>query len=80
MQVIAEISLYPLNRDYDAPILEFIDRLKEHSVLEISTGETSTLVRGPYDVVWKALGDECQKTLEGEDRAVFVMKLLNMNQ
>ncbi len=28
MQVVAEISMYPLSEDYDTPILQFIGRLQ----------------------------------------------------
>lgn len=77
MQVILELSLYPLTRDYDRSILDFIDRLRAHSDLDISTGETATVVRGTYDNVFAMLEKECRDLLDGNDRVALVMKLLN---
>ena len=77
MYCLTEITLYPLDKDYETPILDFISRLNAHPGLEISTGETSTVMRGDYDLVMKTLAHEMKVSLEGTTRMSFVLKVLN---
>jgi uncharacterized protein YqgV (UPF0045/DUF77 family) len=76
MHVAVDISLYPLNGHYVPPIKDFIARLNAQPGITVVTNAMSTQVRGEYDVVMAALNAEMRKTLEGPDRAVFVMKVL----
>jgi len=76
MQVAVDISLYPLNGHYVPPIKDFIVRLNAQPGITVVTNPMSTQVRGDYDVVMAALNAEMRNTLEGPDRAVFVMKVL----
>jgi len=76
MQISVEISLYPLNGEYIPPIQDFIDRLNAQPGLAVVTNAMSTQVRGEYARVFEALTAEMRRTLEGPDRAVFVMKVL----
>jgi len=76
MQVAVDISLYPLNGHYVPPIKDFIVRLNARPGITVVTNPMSTQVRGDYDVVMAALNAEMRNTLEGPDRAVFVMKVL----
>ena len=78
MYTIVEITKYPLTPDYEAPILEFIKRLKQHEELDITVGETSTVVRGHYDKVMRALTDEMRVSLGGKVRTSFALKVLNV--
>jgi uncharacterized protein YqgV (UPF0045/DUF77 family) len=77
MQVLAEISMYPLSREYDAPILEFIRRLQSHEDIDVTPGDTSTVIRGEYEVVMDILKSEVRTALNGSYRTAFVVKLLN---
>lgn len=77
MYCIVEITKYPLTPDYEAPIKDFIRRLKLHDRLDITTGETSTVVRGDYDLVMSVLQDEIRVSLDCGVRTSFVMKVLN---
>ncbi len=76
MQVAVDISLYPLNGHYVPPIKDFIVRLNARPGITVVTNPMSTQVRGDYDVVMAALNAEMRNTLEGPNRAVFVMKVL----
>jgi len=76
MEIGVEISLYPLHQQYIPPIKDFIDRLNVHSGLRIVTNSMSTQVFGDYELVMRTLVRELRLTLEGNDKAVFVMKVL----
>ena len=77
MYCIAEITMYPLTENYLDVIREFIEVLNEYDDLDISTGETATLVRGDYDRVMAVLTKEIKQALDGDTRMSFVMKVLN---
>ncbi|WP_334018844.1 YkoF family thiamine/hydroxymethylpyrimidine-binding protein [Alteromonas sp. S015] len=79
MQVMVELSLYPLVNEYISPIQDFIDRLNSYSDLAVSTSSTSTQVSGDYSVVMKVLGEEMQRTHEEVGQAIFVAKFLNFD-
>jgi uncharacterized protein YqgV (UPF0045/DUF77 family) len=76
MDIGVEISLYPLHQDFIPPIQNFIDRLNAEAGLRIVTNSMSTQVFGDYDAVMQTLVRELRTTLAGNDKAVFVMKVL----
>ena len=79
MQVMVELSLYPLVNDYIGPIKAFIERLNSYSNLTVITYSTSTQVHGDYTEVMQVLGAEMQRTHEEVGQAVFVAKFLNFD-
>lgn len=79
MQVMVEISLYPLVNPYIPSIKDFIDRLNSHAELTVETNRTSTQVTGDYAVVMGILGKEMQQTHEEVGQAIFVCKFLNFD-
>ena len=79
MQVMVEISLYPLMEQYIQPIKGFIERINNHPELWVDTSTTNTLVRGDYQTVMAILGNEMQRTHEEVGQAVFVAKFLNFD-
>ena len=76
MEIGVEISLYPLHQQYIAPIQDFIDRLNADQRLRVVTNSMSTQVFGEYAAVMQTLVRELRVTFEGNDKAVFVMKVL----
>jgi uncharacterized protein YqgV (UPF0045/DUF77 family) len=76
MDIGVEISLYPLHQQYIAPIQNFIDRLNADGALRVVTNSMSTQVFGDYEVVMQRLVRELRTTLQSNDKAVFVMKVL----
>ena len=76
MDIGVEISLYPLHQQYIPPIQDFIDRLNLDRRLRVVTNSMSTQVFGDYDAVMQTLVRELRVTFEGNDKAVFVMKVL----
>jgi uncharacterized protein YqgV (UPF0045/DUF77 family) len=79
MNVMVELSLYPLVNEYIPPIQAFIDRLNGYEELNVSTSTTSTQVTGDYTEVMTILGNEMQRTHEEVGQAIFVAKFLNFD-
>jgi uncharacterized protein YqgV (UPF0045/DUF77 family) len=76
MEIGVEMSLYPLHQQYIVPIQDFIDRLNTDRRLRVVTNSMSTQVFGEYEAVMQTLVRELRVTFEGNDKAVFVMKVL----
>ncbi len=76
MDIGVEISLYPLHQEFIPPIQNFIDRLNTDPRLRVVTNSMSTQVFGEYAAVMQTLVRELRSTLESNDKAVFVMKVL----
>lgn len=79
MQVMVEISLYPLADSYIEPIKAFIDRINEYDELQVQTNRTSTQISGDYEQVMSILGREMKTTHEQVGQAIFVAKFLNFD-
>ena len=77
MKTTVELSKYPLNADYEPPILDFIGRLNAHENITVKTNATSTHVVGDYDEVMNILQKEIKASFEKYGKAIFVMKVLN---
>ncbi len=77
MKTTVEISKYPLNADYEPPILDFIGRLKSETNITVKTNATSTHIVGEYDEVMRILQKEIKASFEKYGKAIFVMKILN---
>ena len=78
MNATVEISMYPLNADYEPPILDFIRRLNEVEGLSIHTGKLSTLIEGDYDLIMATLTREMKASFEQGNVVSMVMKVLNV--
>ena len=79
MEILVEISKYPLSKEYDKPILHFIERLKKYDQLNVDVSDTSTRIRGEYELVMYALRVEMKQSFEEGGRSVFVVKVLNFD-
>jgi uncharacterized protein YqgV (UPF0045/DUF77 family) len=79
MDCSVEISMYPLNADYEPSIIAFIKRLRKHPFIKLETNGMSTQVFGPYDRVMKAINTEMQRTFKEEGKVVFNLKVLHGN-
>ena len=76
MNISVEISYYPLQDEYVQSILEFIDRLKSYSELQIKSTGISTQVFGKYGDVMRALTIEIEKSFTIPN-SVFILKIIN---
>ncbi len=77
MKASLEISMYPLNKEYGTPILDFIKRLNEYPDLLIKTNSMSTQVFGDYDKLMSIMTKEMKTTFEQDNTTIMVMKLIN---
>ncbi len=77
MQVAVDISLYPLDENFIAPINNVIERLSQHEGVEVEYNRMSTQLRGDFDTVMPALTKEIRTTFENIPKAVFAIKILN---
>ena len=76
MNISVEISYYPLQDEYVQSILEFIDRLKSYSELQIKSNGISTQVFGKYGDVMRVLTLEIEKSF-AIPNSVFILKIIN---
>ncbi len=79
MNASIEISMYPLTNDYGTPILQFIERLKSYTALQVSSNTMSTQVFGPYDELMNAITKEVRQSFEKETDVVVVFKMVNLD-
>jgi uncharacterized protein YqgV (UPF0045/DUF77 family) len=77
MQVAVDISLYPLDENFIAPIKDIIDRLGQHEGIEVERNRMSTQIRGDFDTVMPILTNEIRTTFNDVPKAVFAIKILN---
>ena len=77
MKTTIEISKYPLNENYEPPILNFIERLNTHEGIEVKTNATATHIVGDYDEIMRLLQKEIKHSFEAYGKAIFVMKILH---
>ncbi|MGF2688554.1 YkoF family thiamine/hydroxymethylpyrimidine-binding protein [Marinobacter sp. DUT-3] len=75
MYLSVQLSCYPLKEDYEQPIWDLIDRLKQTG-LEVYPGRMSTELFGEYDEVMKVLSDTMKWSFETYGKAVFVAKMM----
>lgn len=78
MTTSAELSLYPLTPDYEAPIKAFIRHLNTQEGIQVATNGLSTQLTGDYDAVMTALTEAMRPTIEGDVPCSFVIKVLNV--
>lgn len=78
MNATVEISMYPLNADYEPPILDFIRRLNQVDGLIIETGKLSTLIQGDYELIMTTLTREMKQSFEQGNAVSMVLKVVNV--
>jgi uncharacterized protein YqgV (UPF0045/DUF77 family) len=76
MKTTVEISNYPLTEAYEAQIIDFIERMKNHSDIVVKVNTTSTHLVGDLDVVMTALNQEIKTSFEKYGQMIFVVKIL----
>jgi len=79
MEVSVEISLYPLQEEYEPAIQDFIRALRESGLRMMET-PLSTLVFGSYDEVMRVVTREMKETLGHLPDGVFQLKVVSGNR
>jgi uncharacterized protein YqgV (UPF0045/DUF77 family) len=79
MNIVADMSLYPLKDGPVPEIIRFIRKLRERDGLEIVTNQLSTQLRGEFEVVTSAINDCMQLAMSAPNTVVLVVKYLNVD-
>jgi len=77
MIVTAELSLYPLQDNYEATIIAFIKSLKSNPSLQVSTHAMSTFVKGEIDDVMLAIAKASKSIADMNYGFSLVTKMIN---
>lgn len=77
MEVMVDISLYPLQENYKDPIKRFIVNLSSHINLRVVRGDLSTTISGEIDEVMSILGKELKEIYKICPNSVAVTKIVH---
>ncbi len=79
MKISVELTLTPLQDNFEEPIINFIKKLRA-SGLTILENPLSTQVYGDYDKVMKLLTSEVKEALEAIDNGLLQMKIVKTDR
>lgn len=79
MNIVADMSLYPLRDEPIPSIIEFIEELQGQEGIEIVTNQLGTQLRGEFDAVTGAINRCMHKAMTATNTVVLVVKYLNIN-
>ena len=80
MEISVDISMYPLQKDFEAPILVFIDMLEKEESVEVVRNELSTQVHGEYQTIMALLEKEMFSVFTEIPDSIFVLKFVGNNR
>ncbi|WP_293304148.1 thiamine-binding protein [Allomuricauda sp.] len=79
MKISVELTLTPLQDNFEPPIINFIKKLRS-SGLTVLENPLSTQVFGEYDRVMGLLTDEIKEAFENIDHVVLGMKIVKSDR
>ncbi|MEN8789675.1 MAG: hypothetical protein ABF295_09190 [Flavobacteriaceae bacterium] len=79
MEISVELTLSPLQDDYEQHIIRFIKGLRD-SGLTVLENPLSTQVFGEYDLVMNTLQQAIRENLETMNQGLFYIKLVKTNR
>ncbi|MEL6484245.1 MAG: thiamine-binding protein [Bacteroidota bacterium] len=79
MDISVELTLTPLQDDFEPPIINFIQQLR-NSGLTILENPLSTQVYGPYDSVMEVLHKQIKTTFEDLEHVVLTLKMVKSDR
>ncbi|MDO5607152.1 MAG: hypothetical protein Q4G08_01730 [Capnocytophaga sp.] len=79
MKISVELTLSPLQDDFEPPIIHFIKKMRA-SGLAVLENPLSTQVYGDYDDVMHLLNNEIKETFELMDRGLLYMKIVKSDR
>ena len=80
MEISVDISMYPLQKDFETPILAFIAMLEKEKSVEVVRNELSTQVHGDYKVIMVLLEKEIFSVFTEIPDSIFVLKFVGNNR
>ncbi|WP_046743070.1 YkoF family thiamine/hydroxymethylpyrimidine-binding protein [Kordia zhangzhouensis] len=79
MDISVELTLTPLQNDFEKPIINFIKKLRA-SKFTVLENPLSTQVYGDYDGVMKLLTEEVRTAFENEEHILLTMKIVKSDR
>ena len=79
MNIVADMSLYPLKDGAVPDIIDFIRELRQQDGIEIVTNQLSTQLRGEFDAVTGAVQHCMRRAMAAPNTVVLVVKYLNVD-
>jgi len=80
MEISIDISMYPLQAEYETAIAAFIDLLEKETRVEVVRNELSTQVHGEYKVIMSLLETEMFSVFTEIPHSIFVIKFIGNNR
>ncbi len=80
MEISVDISMYPLQKEFEAPILAFIAKLELEDSIEVVRNELSTQVHGDYKSIMALLEKEMFSVFAEIPDSIFVLKFVGNNR
>ncbi len=77
MNISVEISMYPLTKNYESPIIKFIEELNQYEGIKVRTNTMSTQIFGEYELVMSVLTPEIRAAFMAEPTTIMVLKIIN---
>ncbi|PKD21895.1 hypothetical protein APR41_02640 [Salegentibacter salinarum] len=75
MKISVELTLSPLQDDFEPKIIDFIKKLRASGLI-VKENPLSTQVYGDYDEVMSILNSEIKEVFEAIDRGLVYMKIV----
>tara|TARA_B100001146_G_scaffold225185_1_gene247416 strand:+ start:8594 stop:8854 length:261 start_codon:yes stop_codon:yes gene_type:complete len=79
MNISAELTLTPIQDDYEPAIIQFITSLR-NSGLKVIENPLSTQIYGDYDAVMEVLQKEMKVALDAVDRGLMYIKVVKSDR
>jgi len=79
MNIVADLSLYPLKDGPIPDIIEFIREMREQGGIQIVSNQLSTQLRGEFDAVTGAINHCMRKAMAAPNTVVLVVRYLNVD-
>ena len=79
MKISVELTLTPLQNEFEPPIINFIKKLRD-SGLTVLENPLSTQVYGDYDKVMSVLQNDIKEAFELMDNGVLFMKIVKSDR
>lgn len=79
MKISVELTLTPLQDNFEAPIINFIKKLRA-SGLTVLENPLSTQVYGDYDKVMQLLTSEVKEAFQNIDNGLLQMKIVKTDR
>ena len=77
MNIVAEMSLYPLKEGPIPTIISFIESMRLQEGIEIVTNQLSTQVSGPFEAVTGAVNHCMKKVMETTYLSMLFLQIVN---